>query len=203
MMNQELLNTINQFKEEKISNERKETLKSLVDYIQLKRSKNETIRLNFICTHNSRRSHLAQIWAQAMSFQFGLQNVYSYSGGTQETAIYSKVIETLKIQGFNINCISNNDNSIYAIKYDENEAPIICFSKQYNHDFNPKKHYAAILTCNSADDACPIVFGADVRIPIKYEDPKVYDGTDLANQKYIERSLEIGNEMWWVFSQIK
>ena len=202
-MNQELLNTINQFKEEKISNERKETLKSLVDYIQLKRSKNETIRLNFICTHNSRRSHLAQIWAQTMSFHFGLQNVFSYSGGTQEKAIYSKVIETLKIQGFDVNCISNNENSIYAIKYDENEAPIICFSKQYNHDFNPKKHYAAILTCNSADDACPIVFGADVRVPIKYEDPKVHDGTDLANLKYIERSLEIGNEMCWVFSQIK
>ncbi len=202
-MNQELLNTINQFKEEKISNERKETLIPLIQYIQLKRSKNETIRLNFICTHNSRRSHLAQIWAQTMSAYFGLKNVQSYSGGTDVTAINPKVLETLTLQGFSIDCISKNENSIYAIKYNENEVPIICFSKQYHHDFNPKSDYAAILTCNSADDACPVVFGADVRIPIKYDDPKVHDGTDIANQKYSERSLEIGNEMWWVFSQIK
>lgn len=202
-MYQELLKTINQFNEEKISKDRKESLKSLVEYIQLKRSKNEKIRLNFICTHNSRRSHLAQIWAQVMSYHFGINNVDCYSGGTEVTAIFPKVLETLKLQGFNANCISNNVNSINAIKYDDNEAPIICFSKQYHHDFNPKSHFAAILTCNSADDACPIVLGADIRIPIKYEDPKVFDGTDLANEKYLERSNEIGNEMCWVFSQIK
>jgi arsenate reductase len=32
-----------------------------------KASNQEEIRLNFICTHNSRRSHLSQVWAQTAS----------------------------------------------------------------------------------------------------------------------------------------
>ena len=59
------------------------------------------------------------------------------------------------------------------------------------------------MTCNSADEACPIVFGAELRIPVKYEDPKVFDGTEKQEKKYAERSLEIAQEMWWVFGSIK
>jgi arsenate reductase len=51
-----------------VSDERKALLQPLVDYIQNKVNLQEQIRLNFICTHNSRRSHLSQIWAQTMAF---------------------------------------------------------------------------------------------------------------------------------------
>lgn len=182
--------------------ERKEVLQPLVDYIQNKVNSNEEIRLNFICTHNSRRSHLSQIWAQTMAFQFGIRNIFCYSGGTEATAMFSKVAETLTNQGFEIQKLSEAENPVYALKFDENQHPIICFSKTYFDDFNPKNNFGAIMTCNNADEGCPMVFGAESRFPIKYDDPKAFDGTALMNEKYAERSLQIASEMFFVFSQI-
>jgi arsenate reductase len=185
-----------------VSEERKAVLQPLADYIQNKVNLQEEIRLNFICTHNSRRSHLSQIWAQTMAFHFQIQNVFCYSGGTEATAMFPKVAETLTNQGFQIQQLSQEQNPVYAVKFDENQHPIICFSKTYFDDFNPKTNFSAIMTCNNADEGCPMVFGAEARFPIKYEDPKAFDGTELMNEKYAERSLQIASEMYFVFSQI-
>ena len=201
-MNQNLLSIIDTFSAANISADRKALLADLIEYIKDKRSKQKTIRLNFICTHNSRRSHLSQIWAQTMAFHFGIQNVFCYSGGTEATAMFPKIAETLSNQGFDILKLSEKTNPVYAIKYTQNEHPIICFSKEYNHAFNPTNKYGAVVTCNSADEACPIVFGAEARFPIKYDDPKAFDNTDIMDEKYKERSLQIGEEMWYVFSQV-
>jgi arsenate reductase len=201
-MNQVILNHINTFSEEAISAERKEILKPLANYIQSKINNHETIRLNFICTHNSRRSHLSQIWAQTMAFYFKIKNVFCYSGGTETTAMFPIVVETLINQGFQIAKLSEGDNPIYAVKYAENESAIICFSKTYNDIFNPSSQFGAIMTCNSADEGCPFVLGAEARFPIKYDDPKAFDNTDLQTEMYVKRSLEIAQEMWWVFSKI-
>lgn len=186
-----------------VPDERKEVLQPLIDYIQNKVTTNQEIRLNFICTHNSRRSHLSQIWAQTMAFQFQIDKVFCYSGGTEATAMFPKVAETLIKQGFQIDKINETNNPIYEVKFDNNQAPIICFSKTYGDDFNPKTSFGAIMTCNNADEGCPIVFGAETRFPIKYNDPKVFDGTELMDAKYVERSLEIASEMYYVFSKIK
>jgi arsenate reductase len=202
-MLENLSKTIEIIKNISVSEERKEVLKPLVAYIQNKVNSNEEIRLNFICTHNSRRSHLAQIWAQTMAFQFGIKNVFCYSGGTEATAMFPKVAETLTNQGFEIQKISQEQNSVYAVKFDENQHPIIGFSKTYFDDFNPKSNFAAIMTCTNADEGCPMVFGAEDRFPIKYDDPKAFDDTELMNEKYAERSLQIASELYFVFSQIK
>ena len=201
-MFQNLSKTIEEVSIISISEERKEVLQPLVDYIQNKVNTNDVIRLNFICTHNSRRSHLSQIWAQTMAFQFGINNVFCYSGGTEATAMFPKVGETLIKQGFEIQQLSKNKNPVYAIKFSENEAPIIAFSKTYFDDFNPKSNFGAIMTCNNADEGCPMVFGAEARFPIKYDDPKAFDDTEVMNEKYAERSLQIASEMYFVFSQI-
>jgi arsenate reductase (thioredoxin) len=198
-----LNNTIETISKKNVSNERKEVLQPLIDYIQNKVNSNEEIRLNFICTHNSRRSHLSQIWAQTLAFHFEIQKVFCYSGGTEATAMFPKVAETLTNQGFEIQKLSEEQNPVYALKFDSNQPPIICFSKTYFDDFNPKSSFGAIMTCNNADEGCPIVFGADARFPIKYDDPKVFDGTDVMNEKYEERSFQIATEMYYVFSQIK
>jgi arsenate reductase len=202
-MFENLSKTINSITEISVSADRKDVLSPLVDYIQNKVTNNEEIRLNFICTHNSRRSHLSQIWAQTMAFHFGIKDVYCYSGGTEATAMFPKVGETLSRQGFEIQKLSEAQNPVYAVKFDENQHPIICFSKTYFDDFNPKTHFVAIMTCNNADEGCPMVFGAEARFPIKYDDPKAFDGTDLMNEKYAERSVQIASEMYFVFSQIK
>ena len=196
-------NIIAQFSLNNISAERKEILQPLIAFIQSKKDNYETIRLNFICTHNSRRSHLSQIWAATMAYHFGIKNVFCYSGGTEATAMFPKIAETLAQQGFEVLKLSENQNPVYAVKYAEDEPPIICFSKVYNDNFNPKSHFGAVITCNSADENCPIVLGAEQRFPIKYDDPKAFDGTDLMDTKYTERSLEIGEEMFYVFGSVK
>ena len=202
-MSEILSKTIQSISEISVSNERKEVLQPLIDYIQDKVNANKEIRLNFICTHNSRRSHLSQIWAQTMAFHFGIKNVFCYSGGTEATAMFPKVGETLVNQGFQIQKLSETNNPVYAVKYFDNQHSIICFSKTYFDDFNPKSKFGAIMTCNNADEGCPMVFGAEARFPIKYDDPKAFDGTDVMNEKYAERSLQIASEMYYVFSQIK
>jgi arsenate reductase (thioredoxin) len=193
---------ISQFSVNSIALERIIILHPLIEYIQIKKNNNEAILLNFICTHNSRRSHFSQVWAQTMSYHFNIKNVCCYSGGTEATAMFPKVVETLINQGFLIQKLSDNENPVYAIKYSENENPIICFSKIYNNEFNPKSNFAAVLTCSNADEGCPMVLGADGRFPITYNDPKQFDGTELMNEKYLERSLEIAQEMFYVFSNI-
>jgi arsenate reductase len=202
-MFENLSKTIQSIAEISVSEERKVVLKPLADYIQNKVNANEEIRLNFICTHNSRRSHLSQIWAQTMAFNFGIKNVFCYSGGTEATALFPKVAETLTHQGFQIEKVSQEQNPVYAVKFDDNEHPIICFSKTYFDAFNPKSNFAAIMTCSNADEGCPMVFGAEARFPIKYDDPKAFDGTEVMNEKYKERSLQIASEMQYVFSEIK
>jgi arsenate reductase len=201
-MFQNLTLTIESISKITVSEERKEVVHPLIDYIQNKVNANEEIRLNFICTHNSRRSHLSQIWAQTMAFHFNIKNVFCYSGGTEATAMFPKVSETLTNQGFQIQQLSNTSNPVYAVKFDTNEAAILCFSKTFDDAFNPSSEFAAILTCSSADAGCPFIAGAEKRFPIRYDDPKAFDGTELMDAKYAERSLEIASEMYYVFSKI-
>jgi len=186
-----------------LNEERKTVLHPLVDYVQQKASSGADINLNFICTHNSRRSHLAQVWAQAASAYFRVPNVYCYSGGTEETALFPEVAETLTGQGFNIFKIAETHNSVYAIKYSANALPIIGFSKNYDSPFNPVSAFAAIMTCSQADGSCPFIAGAERRIPITFEDPKISDGTPEQSQVYAARSFQIAQEMCYVFSMIK
>ena len=200
---QKIEDTISTLNVEIISEQRKETLRPLVKFIQQKVDSKEEIRINFICTHNSRRSHLSQVWAQTLAYHFGIQNVFCYSGGTESTALFPMVAETLKNSGFEVFKISETENPIYSIKYSENEHPIIGFSKKLDDDFNPTSQFAAIMTCSQADGGCPFILGAEKRIPITFEDPKAFDNTPQQAEKYEERSIQIATELFYVFSQIQ
>lgn len=193
---------INALDLDSIAKGRKEILQPLIDYIKEKITSGDPIRLNFICTHNSRRSHLSQIWAQTMATYYNIDNVSCYSGGTEATAMFPKVGETLRNQGFKITKISEGDNPVYSIKFSENEPSVIAFSKEFSSDFNPSSEFAAIMTCSSADEACPMVLGCDKRIAVTYEDPKKSDGTPQQAEIYAERSLQIATEMKFVFSTL-
>ena len=199
----EIENVITTLNFESISEDRKIILQPLVDFIQGKVSNGQEIRLNLICTHNSRRSHLSQVWAQTAAAHYNIKNVFCYSGGTEATALFPMAAETLSKQGFQIKIIAEGNNPVYAIKYSENAHPVIGFSKTFDDDFNPQSEFAAILTCSSADQGCPFIAGAEVRIPVTFEDPKAFDNTPQQAEKYEERSVQIATEMFYVFSQIK
>jgi len=198
----ELQDRIDQLNVESVSDERKEILRPLIEYIQTKIYLKAPVRLNFICTHNSRRSHLSQAWAQVAAAYYQIPGVYCYSGGTEETALFPKIAETLQQQGFHISKVADGENPIYAIKYDENASPVIGFSKKYDSPFNPASGFAAVMTCSQADGGCPFIAGAEKRIAITFEDPKVSDNTPEQMQVYARRSLQIATEIFYVFSKV-
>lgn len=202
MLYSTLKENIESFDTASISEERKALLQPLIDFIQPKVDAKSTVNLNFICTHNSRRSHLSQAWAQATGYYFGIENLFCYSAGTEATALFSVAAETLSKSGFKVDKLSEGSNPVYSLKYAENMHPIIGFSKTITSNFNPKSDFAAIMTCSSADEGCPFIPGSVKRISITYLDPKVADGTPKQVEKYEERSVQIATEMKYVFSQI-
>lgn len=200
---QALERVVSMLKPDSITADRKAVLQPLIDFIHDKHYTQREIRLNLICTHNSRRSHLSQVWAQAAAAYYGIQNVFCYSGGTEATALFPVVAETLRKTGFKVQVLTDGNNPIYTIKYSDNEHPIIGFSKTYDHEFNPSGNFAAIMTCSQADGGCPFIPGAEKRIAITFDDPKAFDNTQQQAEKYLERSLQIATEMFYVFSQIR
>jgi len=182
--------------------ERRAILQKLVDYLKRQISLKKNSALNFICTHNSRRSHLAQVWAQAMAHYYQHPTVSCFSGGTEATALYPQIANTLGAVGFDIALLSDGNNPIYQIKYGSTCMPIISFSKTYDHSFNPSSEFAAIMVCDAAAEACPIVEHAEVRLSITYEDPKRADYRQDKAVHYETRSRQIATELKWVFSQL-
>ena len=205
MINKELNLLIKQLvtRFDEISDERKADLTGLIDFIQEKKNQQENVNLIFICTHNSRRSHLSQVWAQTAANFYNIPNVFCFSGGTETTALFPMVAETLTKQGFSIDKQSNNDNPEYYINYSENQLPIVGFSKLFSDEFNPQSNFAAVMTCTHAEENCPFIPNATKRISLPFNDPKEFDGTPLQKAKYEERSEQIAIEVLYVFSQIK
>ena len=203
MLFKNIENQIKKLDKTSISVERQNIAQPLVDYIQSRVDSKQEIRLNFICTHNSRRSHLSQVWAQTLAHYFDIKNVFCYSGGTETTALFPMAAKTLENTGFEIEVIADGSNPIYAIKYAADAHPILGFSKKFDSNFNPNSNFVAVLTCSSADKECPYIPNAEVRIPMTFEDPKAFDNTPQQAEKYNERSLHIATELMYVFSKIK
>jgi arsenate reductase (thioredoxin) len=186
-----------------IPEERKMMIRQLTDYVNTRSQSGQKILLNFICTHNSRRSHISQIWAQTAAYYYGIRNVETFSGGTEATAFNPRAVTAMKQAGFDISTIKDGNNPVYKVKYSADAPALTVFSKKYDDDFNPKKDFAAIMTCSHADENCPLVQGASARIALTYNDPKDFDGTPLESAKYSERVHEIGREILYAFSQVK
>ena len=186
-----------------IPSDRKAELSKVADFIRERLSKLEPAKLTFICTHNSRRSHLSQIWAQVAADYYCLDNVETYSGGTEATAFNPRAVAAMQRCGLRI--VADDPtatNPLYSVYTSASSTPQVCFSKAYGDSPNPSKGYCAVMTCSQADDACPLVMGCDLRIPIRYEDPKVADGTELEAQRYDERSAQICCEMLYLMSLV-
>lgn len=185
-----------------ISAERKLALKEISEYVSQKKKLGKDIELTFICTHNSRRSHISQIMAQAAAAYYKVGNVYCYSGGTEVTAFNINAVNALIHLGFEIAATNQSSNPVYEVKFGSQIPKLIAFSKVYTSLPNPQKEYGAVLTCSQADASCPIVQGADGRFKLPYEDPKLSDGTPEQSKVYAERCKQIGLEMLYLFSQI-
>lgn len=184
-----------------IPDSRRPVLDEVAQYIQAKVDAKATVNLNFICTHNSRRSQLSQVWAKVAAVSHGIR-IKSFSGGTEATAFHPNAVASLVRSGFEVST-EGEKNPVYTVTFAADCQPLKCFSKRFDHPENHVAAFAAVMVCSDADENCPFIPGAEKRIPLRYEDPKAFDGTPEEAVKYDERSLQIATEMFYVFSRIR
>ena len=176
--------------------ERHALLRPLADYVR----HHAPARLNFICTHNSRRSHLAMVWAAVSAYLHGHDHVTTLSGGTEATALHPNMVGALWRAGFRVEAegaAKPEGGPLYHVHFAEGVTPLRCFSKVYDHPSNAAGPFAAVMVCDSANEACPVIPGAAARLPLTYADPKVGDGTAREEAIYDERVGEIGRDLLW------
>ena len=184
--------------------DRKKVLERVSAYISERLRSGEPARLTFICTHNSRRSQIAQLWAQAAARFCGVPGVAVFSGGTEATAFDPRAVSAMVRAGFRIERSSNDvneDNPLYLVHAGSEIPPARASSKTFLDPSNPQRGFCAVLTCSSADRDCPVIPSADRRVLVPYEDPKSADGTDREAEVYDERCREICREMGWLFAR--
>jgi hypothetical protein len=204
-LNDRLQKYLNQRKAEldQIPAERREALKQVAQYVRRCASSGQASRLTFICTHNSRRSHMAQLWAAAAAAYYGVPGVQTFSGGTEATAFNPRAVAALERAGFLIEKGPEAGNPRFRVRLADGAAPLVCFSKVYRDEPNPQKGYCAVMVCSQADRNCPVVHGATTRVAVAYEDPKAADGTAKEAATYDERCAQIAREMLYAFSLVK
>lgn len=188
--------------QKKIQKERQLLLDRLVNYISKKLLNMEDANLIFICTHNSRRSQLAQVFAVLAAEYAGLKRVRVYSGGTQITRVHPNTVATLLRAGFLVKQSGPAENPVFEFQYG-NEKKLQCHSKSYDDPTNPSEHFAAVMTCSEAEQNCPVVQGSEFRLGLPYPDPGASDGEAEENTVYDQSRDLIAREMLYVFSRVK
>jgi arsenate reductase (thioredoxin) len=178
---------------------RRELLQQLASYIREKKKAGQPVKLVFICTHNSRRSHMGQLWALAAAAYYDIAQVQSYSGGTEATAFNPRAVKAMQQAGFGIEALDQGANPVYAVTYAPGAPPAQLWSKAFDDPANPATGFGAVMTCSDADENCPLVPGVDQRLAITYDDPKHFDDTPQQEEKYRERTRQIGREMLYAF----
>jgi len=181
-----------------IAEERKGELRLLAE--NLLGSNGEAVNLIFICTHNSRRSHMAHLWASLGAALYEAKRIASFSGGTEATAFNPMAVQTMKDAGFRITTKIPGANPVYLVSHPGISEGVRAFSTKYTDPPNPARGFHAVMTCSGADEACLIVIGAVSRHAITYEDPKAFDGTPEVRDGYAERCRQIAREMLFTFS---
>ena len=188
---------------EEIPASRQRIIQAFVDYLHQKISAQQNIHIIVICTHNSRRSHIAQLWLQQAAAWFGIENLHTYSGGTMATAFNPRAVAALQRVGFSIQAYSESSNPFYEVIIPGYaNSPMKCFSKKYDHPLNPQAHFAALMVCSEADADCPFIPGAEARFAHPFEDPKAFDDGPMEQQMYDQRVVEIGRECFFILSAL-
>ena len=202
MFHSKLLQTINYATNLEISDSRKLILKELVKYIKTKKASKSEVHLNFICTHNSRRSQFCQIWAETASAYYN-KKVYCFSGGLEITEFNINAVNTIKKFGFDV-IKSGSKNPTYDLYYSDNRVrSISVFSKLYNDPVNKANSFAAVTTCSDAEENCPFILNAEKRFFLQYNDPKSFDNSPYKAEKYNECSLQIASELFYIFRNVE
>lgn len=193
------------------TSDRQQQITAGAEFLSRRLTAGQSADAMFVCTHNSRRSQFAHVWAAVAASYFELDEIRCYSGGTEVTACNERTVASLKRFGFEIEKASNSSdqnyidtscaNPSYLVHFSNDRPPIECSSKLYTTP--GLQDFAAMMCCADVDDKCPLVQGAAARIAWHYEDPKVADDTDQESVRYDERSMQIGHDMVCLMAEVK
>ena len=145
---------------DQIPGERKRALEKIALYVQSRIAAGQEAKLTFICTHNSRRSHLSQVWAQTAACYYGVPSIKAYSGGIEVVTCNPRTVAALGRAGLEIKKTSEGKNPVYEITYAPSREPIKAFSKIYGDSPNPSADFCAVMNCDHADKTCPTVIAS-------------------------------------------
>jgi arsenate reductase len=186
---------------ERITADRRKELENLAADLRIRLEREHGAELIFICSHNSRRSQMAQLWARLSAQYYGIEGLRFYSGGTGATAFHPNAVEAMNRAGFRIRVETPGPNPVYRVRFPE-EGEEKVYSKRFDDPLNPAEGFIVVMTCSEADEACPFVPGSSARYAIQYEDPGSSDGTPGEQEAYAARCRQIAREMLCLFSLV-
>ncbi len=195
---------------EQIDPVHREAGEKLAQWIAANYQPGKPLHVTVVCTGNSRRSILGSSMGNLAAAYYGMPEIHFYSGGTAPTAFNSRTATALKAVGFEVESTGKEatrgepktENPVYRIAWGRG-LETLEFSKHYADTTNPQKGFAALMVCSEADEGCPFVKGATLRVSMPYLDPKIYDGGAYEATKYTERRDDIGRLMLAVMVQAR
>ena len=181
-----------------------EQLKVAGTYIINRLNNGQIASISFVCEHNSRKSHLGQIWTTLATQYYQLDHVKCYSGGTTPTYVNQRIINALGNTGIQISekGIAGHGPK-YLLDYGKSSRGFEIFSKRFDHPMNPDTNYLAISLCLNPDECCPISYGADKQLSIPYEDLQPFGNTPLESAKYDEQCRMVARDMFYMMDFVK
>lgn len=199
---------LKKFKEEciasfdQIEDDRTPVLDKIVKYLAEKVKSRGSASIQFICTHNSRRSQLSQVWMEAAMTHYAMNDVQVFSGGTEVTAFHANALTALANAGMKIIPLNEGDNPVIAIRYELAVRPVYTFSKTFDHAVNPMNSFGAVMNCHHADANCPYIPNAEARFNLWYGDPGQFDGSPSQDKMYADVNKQIAIEQLYIASKL-
>lgn len=205
MISNTIVSKINKLEDQTylISALRKEELDNLAELIVSEYDDYGEVDVIVICTENSLRSQLGQLWIQSIAQNYNLDFLSVYSGGTEVTSFNANMVKALSKYGFTIDKLNDIENPGYLISQSEDDKSTdVMFSKLYDDELNPEYDFIALIICEQADKNCPVIEESSHRLFMPYENVKVFDNTDQQLVKYNEKIEEIGREMIYMIKKV-
>jgi arsenate reductase (thioredoxin) len=190
--------------QDQIPAQRQQELAQLAAILRESLSRFGQARITVICTHNSRRSQLGQLWLKAAALHYGVPYIRTYSGGTESTAFNHRMVAALERAGFPVQQVEPGENPKYLIRLGEEDRSFdIYYSKKYEESYNAQKDFIAVMVCSQADEGCPYVAGAFRRFSLPYQDPKDFDDTNREATAYDAKVRELGREILYLVRMVR
>ena len=187
---------------DQIPDNHRQSLEQIGDYLLQKLQSNKDAKVLLISRHNSRRSHMGQLWLMTAAEYYGIGNVATFSGGIEPTELDSRVIRALKKCGFKISTTKRSENPTYLTSNGPGNSYMV-FAKQYNGGQNPTSDFIAVVLSEVVNKKLETIPGADKKVPMLYEDLENFDGSPEEERKYDEGCRQIARAMFYVMQYTK